>query len=97
MPAVRSKVCDNCGTEEASCWYGKAGGPHWCKKSACMRAGGYLPPLQGRRSRRARAAYEESEAGGQIEEEPLAPEPIPLIWELLSVEGQRCCSVVAIV
>ena len=96
MPLAGSKVCDNCGTEEASCWYGKAGGPHWCKKAACMRAGGYLPPLQGRRQKRARTGGEGSEqGGGPNEEEMLAAEPIPLIWELLGVEGQLYCGGVA--
>ena len=95
MPPVLSKVCESCGTQEASCWYGKRGGPHWCKKAACMRAGGYLPPLQGRRQKRARTGGEGSEGGGPNEEEMLAAEPIPLIWELLGVEGQLYCGGVA--
>ena len=95
MPLAGSKVCDNCGTQEASCWYGKAGGPHWCKKAACMRAGGYLPPLQARGGKRARSGGEGSDGAGPNEEDMLAAEPIPHVWELLAVEGQRFCGRVA--
>ena len=95
MPLAGSKVCDNCGTQEASCWYGKAGGPHWCKKAACMRAGGYLPPLQARRGKRARSGGEGSDGAGPNDEDMLAVEPIPPVWELLAVEGQRFCGRVA--
>ena len=34
--------CACCGATQASIWYGKKDEMKYCKKAACMRAGGYL-------------------------------------------------------
>ena len=43
---VRSPVeggpCTMCKCKQSSLWYGRRDGPKYCKKRACMRAGGYL-------------------------------------------------------
>ena len=71
MPDAMNKVCDHCGATETSAWYGKRPGPYWCKLANCMRAGGYLPPLTGRRSKRQRTA--DADGGLEDDEPSLAP------------------------
>ena len=79
--------CACCGATQASIWYGKKDEMKYCKKAACMRAGGYLAPKKEKEKKVKRAR------GGDVKEEPEEEEVVNLdttVTELIDIYGQRC-------
>ena len=37
--------CAHCDSDSSTVWYGGRNNPQYCRKNACLRAGGYRPPL----------------------------------------------------
>ena len=82
---IEGGPCACCGATQASIWYGKKDESKYCKKAACMRAGGYLAPKKEKKLKRAR--------GGDVKEEPEEEEVVNLdttVTELVDIYGQRC-------
>ena len=79
--------CACCGATQASIWYGKKDEMKYCKKAACMRAGGYLAPKKEKEKKVKRAR-----GGGDVKEEPEEEEVVNLdttVTELVDMYGQR--------
>ena len=80
--------CACCGATQASIWYGKKDENKYCKKAACMRAGGYLAPMKKEREKKVKRAR----GGGDVKEEPEDEEVVNLdttVTELIDIYGQR--------
>ena len=80
--------CASCGTTVASIWYGKKDEEKYCKKAACMRAGGYLSPkkLKGTTAKRARVHAVKEESDEEIINIDLS------VSEVIDIYGQRCAA-----
>jgi hypothetical protein len=81
---IEGGPCSECGATQASIWYGRRGGPKYCKKADCLRAGGYLLPkkAKGLASKRVRAER-------MVEEVPESINLDSSLSELIDVYGQR--------
>ena len=82
---IEGGPCACCGATVASIWYGKKDNEKYCKKAACMRAGGYLAPKKEKEKKLKRAR-------GDVKEEPEEEDVINLdttVTELVDIYGQR--------
>ena len=63
--------CAHCASDSSTAWYGGRNNPQYCRKNACMRAGGYRKPLSdaasssGGSSRKRRRQQEDAQAAEQ--------------------------------
>ena len=55
---IEGGPCAHCGATQASIWYGKRDKEKYCKRSECMRAGGYLAPKLTKAMKRRRVQTE---------------------------------------
>ena len=75
-------VCHICGATEASCWYGRKGGPRFCKKAKCVQHWQQM---------------KESDAGSRKRVAMMCSEPQPgdKVSEIYECLGVRCAHALA--
>ena len=85
---IEGGPCTHCGATQASIWYGKRDKEKYCKRSECMRAGGYLAPKLTKAMKRRRVQTELTPV--KLEAETYSLEAT--IEELIDIYGQRCAA-----